>query len=289
MIRGTVAAVDAVTALRRLGGAGRRRELRQVRPGALDRAVREGTVLHPARGVFVLPECEPAHRAAVLVDGELTCEAGAREHGLDLLLPGDGVHVRCARGSELTWPRVTVHRRGRAGDGSRVAPLLTVLLDLPGCLPLPEAVAALDGALRRGRVDHDDLRARVAHLPPGDPRRRTVDLADGRADSVLESVVRVELLARGRTVELQHAEQGVGHVDLLVDGWLVVELDGFAFHHDRSQFREDRRRLVELVRAGRTVLRFTYEDVAFARPRMLDVIEEVLASGPLRTRFSVPG
>jgi len=54
---------------------------------------------------------------------------------------------------------------------------------------------------------------------------------------------------------------GVGWVDLLVEGRIVVELDGFAYHSGRVEYREDRRRDRELVRQGYLVLRFTFEDV----------------------------
>ncbi len=42
---------------------------------------------------------------------------------------------------------------------------------------------------------------------------------------------------------------------------LLVEVDGFAFHADRSRYRSDRRRTNALVLAGWRVLRFSWEDV----------------------------
>lgn len=43
---------------------------------------------------------------------------------------------------------------------------------------------------------------------------------------------------------------------------LVVETDGWASHRDRAQFANDRKRDIELMRAGFAVARFTYDRVA---------------------------
>jgi very-short-patch-repair endonuclease len=69
----------------------------------------------------------------------------------------------------------------------------------------------------------------------------------------------------------------VGWVDLVVDGWLVVELDGWEFH--REKFREDRRRDAELSRQGCVVLRFTYSDLMSRREWFVEVVLEVLDRG----------
>jgi very-short-patch-repair endonuclease len=42
---------------------------------------------------------------------------------------------------------------------------------------------------------------------------------------------------------------------------LVVECDGWACHHDRGAFQEDRTRDARLTAAGWAVLRFTHADV----------------------------
>ncbi|WP_245690631.1 DUF559 domain-containing protein [Actinomyces ruminicola] len=57
----------------------------------------------------------------------------------------------------------------------------------------------------------------------------------------------------------------VGEVDLLVDGWPVLELDGYSYHEDEYQFGLDRRRDRELTRRGYRVVRFTRQDVEAGR------------------------
>jgi very-short-patch-repair endonuclease len=69
----------------------------------------------------------------------------------------------------------------------------------------------------------------------------------------------------------------VGWVDLVVDGWLVVEFDGFSTH--RAGFREDRRRDAELTRRGFVVLRFTYPDVLHRANWLVQVVRDTLVRG----------
>jgi len=66
-------------------------------------------------------------------------------------------------------------------------------------------------------------------------------------------------------------------VDLVVEGSLVVELDGRAYHADERAFAEDRRRDRKLAALGYTVLRFTYDDVVKHPERMLAEVLAVLA------------
>ena len=91
----------------------------------------------------------------------------------------------------------------------------------------------------------------------------------------MESCLRL-IAARLGEVESQVWIEGVGRVDLVVDGWLVLEADGFAHHSDRASYREDRRRWNALVEAGYTVLRFTFEDVVRNEERVAALIASVL-------------
>jgi very-short-patch-repair endonuclease len=54
----------------------------------------------------------------------------------------------------------------------------------------------------------------------------------------------------------------IGIVDLMFEGAkLVIEIDGHAYHSDDIAFQRDRSRQNRLVRAGYTILRFTWDDV----------------------------
>jgi very-short-patch-repair endonuclease len=68
-------------------------------------------------------------------------------------------------------------------------------------------------------------------------------------------------------------------VDLVVEWRVVVELDGFAYHSGRREYREDRRRDRALVAQGYAVLRFTYEDVVSDVGIVVRAVQVSLAAG----------
>ncbi|MFL6099664.1 MAG: type IV toxin-antitoxin system AbiEi family antitoxin domain-containing protein [Actinomycetales bacterium] len=247
--------------------------------GSLLALATAGSIARPARGVFCRPEmvATPVVRA-VVASGQLTCGTGARAHGLETFHDDGEVHVRtiAAPRPDLRDRTVVRHPWGR-GPGRLVA-LDAVLHDCTICLPLPEAVAVVDSALRAGRVDASDL-SRITRAGPRSARSaRVMSLADPAAQSVLESVARVQLRLDGQVdVASQVYVDQVGWVDLVVARWLVLELDGWAHH--RETFREDRRRDAELTRLGFVVLRFTYGDLLRRRRWFSAVVAETLDRG----------
>ncbi|RBY79993.1 hypothetical protein DQ239_02535 [Blastococcus sp. TF02-09] len=134
---------------------------------------------------------------------------------------------------------------------------------------LPGSVIALDVLLRRGLVDAGRLAEAVAAVPTGRGSRRArlaEALADGRAESPPETVVRVLLRTAGLAPVPQFVvrdEHGrfVARVDLAFPGQRVaVEYDG-AWHGHPGQLARDRRRLNALVAAGWRVVHLTAADL----------------------------
>jgi very-short-patch-repair endonuclease len=82
----------------------------------------------------------------------------------------------------------------------------------------------------------------------------------------------------GIHAEIQVVLAGIGRVDLLIDGWLIVEVDG-AQHADPAQMRRDRARDAAAVRLGFRTVRLTYPDVVHSWPRSLATIRAALADG----------
>jgi hypothetical protein len=117
-----------------------------------------------------------------------------------------------------------------------------------------------------------------------------IDLVDIASQSVLESVGRILLLTAGvGSVVSQFFVDGVGWVDHVVGGWLVVEWDGESVH--RAAFHQDRRRDAELSRLGFVVLRFTHKDLVHRRDWVVDVVRETVLRGrpPFGPRSHVDG
>ncbi len=270
-----------VHVLTALGGAARWAELVEhgVARRALAAAVDDGAVVLLRRGVYCLAGAEdrPLVRAVTL-SGVLSCASAAVHHGLEVF-GAHRVHVTAtARGVARA---VVLHRRAVDAD-ARVTTLRQTLLDCCRCLPLGQAVSALDSALRQGRVELPELLALVPSSGPWASRvAGAVRLVDPQAASVLESAARV-LLVQAEVGEVTSQVQvpRVGWVDLVVAGRLVVETDGRAVHHDT--FAEDRRRDAELVRQGYLVVRFTYQDVERRPAWVVQVVREALREHPPR-------
>ena len=160
-------------------------------------------------------------RASVKVTHELRCRAAS------LALP-DGVAITgrsaaTVRGVRIAWPEDPVQilatpatrlgrRKGIDARRSVIDPSdaepwaygllaspMRLTLDLLLDSPVPEAVAGLDAVLRAGLVDREHIAAMVAGRSDNGivDARRAVDLADPRAESLPESVMRVHLVLAG--------------------------------------------------------------------------------------------
>lgn len=105
--------------------------------------------------------------------------------------------------------------------------------------------------------------ADLAQFTRGDARRRRwlAAHASGAAQSLGETFVRVALREAGFAVEPQGRVIGVGAVDLLVEGRLVVEVDGYSYHRDAKSFAIDRARDRLLLRRDVPVMRFPHAEV----------------------------
>lgn len=140
-----------------------------------------------------------------------------------------------------------------------------------------DAIASLDSALNHGLLTQA-LADRIFAVLPRRYRRFAAHL-NGLADSGLETLLRLAAEAEGWRVEVQVKIVGVGKVDLLIDGWLVVELDGAEWHDDELSQDEDSRREAELTLLGYGWHRFRYRQVMEELPQCLEVIRTILASG----------
>ena len=273
--------MDPVDALLRFHGAARCGQLRGlgVTQRSLTAAVATGRVLRPDVGLYAVGSCSPARLAAAAVGGVPSCADALEELAIAVLGRDARVHVRAARGTRREWPGAEVHRTGLP-TGSRLE-VVDALVSLAHCAPPAVAVGALDQALRERRCTWAQLLTAGGRRDPS--WRRVLSLVDARAMSGLESLARVELVeglaGRGVSVEVQVVLDGVGAVDLLVDGWIIVETDGFAFHADRDSYRRDRFRDAVAAASGYAHLRLTYETVVRRDGSVLLFVDQVLQRG----------
>jgi predicted transcriptional regulator of viral defense system len=163
--------------------------IRRVRCGVYAPASAAGPLIDALAAVRNYPEAVVSHRSATLV------------HGLPLLGPQPPiaeVTVRPAGNANL--PSVHVHRaRLRPDDivlvdGTAVTAPARTVVDLARHRAVGTSVAAIDAALHRGLTNLDELADVLQFCSnwPGIRRaHRAVRLADGRAESPLESVSRL--------------------------------------------------------------------------------------------------
>jgi hypothetical protein len=143
----------------------------------------------------------------------------------------------------------------RAGEAWRSGPLrLTsaprTLVDCAREWPLDDAVVAMDAALLAGRTTLEEVRAAAAavHHWPGAARAvRAAALADGRAESPLETRGRLRIVGGGLPApELQVEIHTAGRLLAVVDAWfdeaaVAVEFDGRVKYTDPWRGRSPER------------------------------------------------
>jgi very-short-patch-repair endonuclease len=174
--------------------------------------------------------------------------------------------------------------------GKATSPLRTVL-DCARFLPLGEALAIADSAVRSGKVQPEILKSAAEALRGAGRRKaiRVVDLMDGRSESALESVLRARLIEAGITGFIpQYRISGQGfsaRVDLANPQLkIVLEADSFAFHGTRAALRKDCRRHVNLAMCGWLLLRYSWEDVILNDDWVGESLDAVISGVQLRPR-----
>lgn len=168
--------------------------------------------------------------------------------------PGDGTVRHWGRLMRAVHPRALV-----------VEPL-DALRQAVICQSPHAAIASVDSALNRGIVRQDELDELFAAIPA---RRRGIrPHIDGRAEAGTETLVRLMVRALGGSVDLQVWIRGVGRVDMVVDGWLVIECDSRAYHSDWQTQLDDRRRDLALAALGYVRIRPAAEDILY-RPEVV--------------------
>jgi hypothetical protein len=271
-------------------------------PGELAGAVRRRELRRMYRGVYLfdpdLVQDLPArlvYRAALLSQGETACLFGvvgarvwqvpglpASDHMIEVAHVGGPsrrpLPAAPPTAGDVDLPPVVVRQvpvtreQLRTVDCLRVRQAGLSVLDAALGLDRPHALSVLDSALHLELLTADEMRALIAECKgrPGIQQLRSLaDLADGRAESPLES--RVRLICIDGDVapdELQHpVYDSSGALVAVGDlGWvlgrrrpLLAEADGKVHGLPRAVFR-DRRRGNLLVPAEYDTVRFVWED-----------------------------
>jgi very-short-patch-repair endonuclease len=161
-----------------------------------------------------------------------------------------------------------------------VAGLTDTLLHALRCLPPVDAAVIVESALLQGRTTLDYLRQRLPGNRNG-AARAVLELVDGTADSAIEVVARLLFRSQGIYTQTQVNLPGIGFVDFLLEGFLIVEIDG-STHLEPAQVKKDRGRNNASTLTGYAVLRYGYHDVVYNPQKIVDEVWQVLRGRVIR-------
>ncbi|WEK61597.1 MAG: hypothetical protein P0Y60_02190 [Candidatus Microbacterium colombiense] len=93
--------------------------------------------------------------------------------------------------------------------------------------------------------------------------------------------MRLLLRSLGVDFETQVQLPGVGRVDFLVDGWLIIECDSREFHEGWGKQVEDRRRDIAAARLGYVTIRPLATEILRDDSTVRDMLQGVISTlGP---------
>ncbi|MCU1473245.1 MAG: hypothetical protein JWQ92_1313 [Amnibacterium sp.] len=243
--------------------------------------VRKGHFADPGVPVDVVRAARVGGIATATTAGRALGLWTPRDQRLHVALPLTAARLRDADDADrpLDPADVVLHWGKRvpppAQVPTRIAPLLLVLEHALLSLRPELAIAMIDSVLHLRHARLSDLTVLRTVLPAH--LGVVVARAEPRCESGLESVACYLLRAAGYRVEVQVVIPGVGRVDLLVEGRLIVELDGRTWHDDPMAFARDRRRDAASAASRYRTLRFDSGQVLHGWPTVLAAVAAALA------------
>ena len=255
-------------------------------------AVQAGFLVRPRRDHYALPGTPTSIIQALRVGGRLSCVSALHLLGvfaMDASVP----HIHLARSaSRLRSPHsrfITLAESARADSVLHWWPLLydsDVLNYRVGirdavahairCQQPWHAIATLDSVLNRGLLSRDRLTALFHQLP--EAHGALLGQVDGRAEAGQESILRLLMWQLGLQCELQVHVSGVGRVDMLVEGILILEADS-RFAHDGWELHvRDRNRDIDSARQGYMSLRPAYQRTMFDPAAVQEAVLALLSA-----------
>lgn len=251
-----------------MGGIARGRALQRfgISRRMLARAVDAGRIDRVRPGVFAGVQTHPDIVSAAAHGGSLTCGSALRLRGVWVLEATDDPHVWLGRNGRV-HPHVGCRCTGHFFDGPTRFDILdveTALVHLHHCAGDEAFFASLESALHLGLLDRG-AQARIRAALP-DNARWLVDLARTDAESGLESLLRLRLHLLGIRLDCQVRISGVGRVDFVIAGRLILEVDGRDNHDGPSMRHKDLMRDAAASAQGYETLRFDYAQIVHDWP-----------------------
>lgn len=227
----------------------------------IDALARLDTVVRVRKGVYACRHLTEPERIAAATGARLDCITVLRrnqiwaghEQGLHLRMPSNAsaparerlnmvVRAFARAGYRvLGSAKISVHwsRCAAAEMGVRLeVPVFDALSMAMTCLPPDDAVAALESALHLRHITASELDQLIVAAPKR--LQQALTQVTPGAQSGYETKARLKLKRLGHTVEIQAPVPGVGHVDMVIDGVVALEIDGRETHADAFESDRDR-------------------------------------------------
>jgi very-short-patch-repair endonuclease len=254
---------------------------REIAAGRLERVI---------KGWYATARTDRQAVRAMRLGGRLGCVSALRLNGA-WCPPDQGMHIELpsyASGRRLAARGLpddaVAHWHGKddaTGSAFPVVPIEVATVRMLQCQPPHVAIAVLDSLLFRRLITANRLRAVIAAGP--ERVRFLADHLEPRSEEGIESIVRFRLAMIGIRASVQVTLRSRDRLDLLIDGWLVLELDGRATHAKEKAFTADRVRTARLIRDGRVVLQFAYATILYDWPFVESTVVDVIAKhAPIR-------
>lgn len=220
-------------------------------------AVAHGEIQRIRPGVFATASAPRAARIAAGHGGALTCSRALRHHDVWVLYEDKVSHVWMGPTGRVHHQRcacVAHYRPGRMQLG--IADVEHALVHAFHCHGEEFFFCAFESAWNK-RLIKADARERIrAALPQ--TARWLIDFARGDAQSGLESLVRLRLHLIGISVQTQVEIPGVGRVDFVIEGRVILEADG-KLNHEGAMRHKDLMRDAAASALGFESLHFDYD------------------------------
>jgi very-short-patch-repair endonuclease len=245
----------------------------------IDRCVSDGRLLRVRNGRYLPHGTHQEVLRVARLGGRVDCITLLRMLGVFVLDSGR-LHIQVSPGSSRLPkrpPGVVCHwRESPVGREDLCADIIGALAQACRCQEPRAAIATLDSAWHLGLVDEDGISAVFALLPRRFRGLRS--LLDPRSEAGSETIMRLMLRMLGCGVEVQATIAGVGRVDFVVDGWLIIECDSEAHHSGWAAQKRDRRRDLAAARLGYTTIRPIAEDILFHREQTFASLKTILST-----------